>query len=113
MRRIKEVNSLIKNELSQIILKELDFPKDILTTLTRVESSKDLNQVKIYISTIPSKRVNEVFEVLNKNIYKLQKILNKRLKMRPVPRIVFKKEEKTEEADKIEKILEQLKKEKK
>ena len=110
--RIQSVNSLIKNELSQILLKEVDFPEDTLATLTRVETSTDLSQAKVYISIMPDNKINEIFEILNKNIYKLQQELNKRLKMRPVPRIVFKKEEKTEEAGKIEELLEQIKKEK-
>ena len=109
--RIQSVNSLIKNELSQILLKEVDFPEDTLATLTRVETSTDLSQAKVYISIMPDNKINEIFEILNKNIYKLQQELNKRLKMRPVPRIVFKKEEKTEEAGRIEELLEQLKKE--
>jgi len=110
--RIQSVNSLIKNELSQILLKEVDFPEDTLATLTRVETSTDLSQAKVYISIMPDNKINEIFEILNKNIYKLQQELNKRLKMRPIPRIVFKKEEKTEEAGKIEELLEQIKKEK-
>ena len=110
--RIQSVNSLIKNELSQILLKEADFPEDTLATLTRVETSTDLSQAKVYISIMPDNKINEIFEILNKNIYKLQQELNKRLKMRPTPRIVFKKEEKTEEAGKIEELLEQIKKEK-
>ena len=110
--RIQSVNSLIKNELSQILLKEVDFPEDTLATLTRVETSTDLSQAKVYISIMPDNKINEIFEILNKNIYKLQQELNKRLKMRPIPRIVFEKEEKTEEAGNIEELLEQIKKEK-
>jgi len=109
--RIQGVNSLIKNELSQILLREADFPEDTLATLTRVETSTDLSQTKIYISAMPDNEINKIFEILNRNIYKFQQELNRRLKMRPVPRIVFKKEEKTEEAGRIEELLEQLKKE--
>jgi ribosome-binding factor A len=111
--RIQSVNSLIKNELSRILLKEADFPEDVLVTLIGVDTSTDLGQAKIYISAMPDNKISEVLGILNKNIYKLQKTLDKRLRMRPVPRIVFEKEEKTKKADKVEELLERLKKEEK
>ncbi len=111
--RIQRVNSLIKNELSQILLKEIDFPKDILVTITWVEVSRNLNQAKVYISVIPKEQFDRIFKVLNKGIYNLQQKLNKRLKMRPIPRIKFVKEEKVVEAARIEELLEEIKNEEK
>ncbi len=107
--RIQKVNNLIKRELSQILLKGVDFPKDVLVTLTRVETSKDLNQAKIYVSVIPEEETAEVFETLNRRIYGLQQRLNKRLKMRPIPKIRFEKEERTSRAARIEELLEEIK----
>ncbi len=37
-KRIPQVNQLIKKELSQIILREIEFPVGVLVTLTRVET---------------------------------------------------------------------------
>ncbi|MBZ9578035.1 30S ribosome-binding factor RbfA [Patescibacteria group bacterium] len=111
--RIQRVNALIKNELSQILLKEVGFPKDTLVTITRVESSVNLNQAKIYISVMSEDNIDEVFEILNRRIYDIQQTLNRRLKMRPIPKIEFKKEEKTEEAARVEELLEEIKNEEK
>ncbi len=110
-RRIEKVNSLIQEELSNILLREVEFPKNVLVTITRVETIINLSESKVYISTIPDNNIDEVFETLNRNIYDIQQCLNKRLNMRPIPKIVFKKEEKTEQADRIEGLLEGLKKE--
>ena len=44
--RIEKVNSLIQTELSQIFLKEVDFPKNILATITRVETVPNLSETK-------------------------------------------------------------------
>lgn len=109
-KRIEKVNSLIQEEVSSILLREIEFPKNVLVTITRVETIVNLSESKVYISTIPDKSIDEVFEILNRNIYDIQQCLNKRLNMRPIPKIVFKKEEKTEEADRVEEILEGLKK---
>lgn len=107
-KRIQRVNSLIKKELSKILLRAVDFPEGALVTLTQVETSPDLIESKVYISVMPTERVDEVFKILNKIVYFLQKSLDKRLRMRPIPKIRFLKEEKTKEASKIEEILEGL-----
>ncbi len=111
--RIPRVNQLIKKELSQIILQEVDFGQEFLSTLTRVETNQDLREANVWISTIPEKNSKRVLEILNRNIYILQQKLGKRLKMRPIPKIKFLEEKKTVEASRIEKILEELKKEEK
>jgi len=110
--RIQKVNELLKRELGKIILKELEFPRDTLITITNVESSPDLREAKIWVSVIPGNQISLALQVLKKDIYNLQKKLDKRLKMRPVPRIEFLKESKSEEAQKIEEILDKIQEEK-
>lgn len=120
-KRILKVNELIKREISQILLKEVEFPKEILVTVTRVETSVDLNQVKVFLSVMSApdgnkvsetgakKQATNILQILNRQIYDIQQMLNKRLKMRPIPRIRFVEEKKTEEAGRIEEILEKIK----
>ena len=110
--RIQKVNELLKRELGKIILKELEFSRDILITITDVESSPDLREAKIWVSVMPENQISLALRVLKRNIYNLQKKLDKRLKMRPVPRIEFLKESKSEEAQKIEEILDKIREEK-
>jgi len=112
-KRVLRVNQLIKKEVSQILLKEIDFPIDTLVTITRVETSTDLNQAKVFFSCLPESQISDVFQILNRQIYDIQQILNKRLRMRPIPRIKFVEEEETKEAGKIEEVLERLKNEEK
>lgn len=109
--RVLNVNQLIKKEVSSIILREIDLNPNTIITITRVDTSPNLIQSKIYISIIPDDKFEIVFNIFKKNIYHIQQKLNKRLKMRPVPKILFVEEKKTKEAEKIEKILEELKNE--
>ena len=109
--RIEKVNALIKKELSLILLREIDFPKNALITVTRVEAVPNLSEAKIYISTMPEDKSDRVQEILKRKVYYIQQCLNKRLKMRPIPKIGFKKEGRTKQADRVEELLEQLKKE--
>ena len=108
-KRIQQVNQLIKKEISQIILREIEFPKDILVTVTRVETVSNLIESKVYVSVMPEEKTSKVFQILNRQVYELQQKLNQRLQMRPIPRIKFIEEKETKEAGKIEEILEKIK----
>jgi len=108
-KRILRVNQLIQKELSQIILREIEFPKDLLVTITRVETSPNLAETRVYISSLPEDKSEIALNSLNSQIYEVQQKLNKRLKMKIVPRIIFKMEMKTKEAGRVEEILEKIK----
>lgn len=110
--RVLRVNELIKEELGKIILQEIEFPKDFLITITRVETASNLKKAFAYISVIETKEEDEkkIFNILEKNIYRVQKELNKKLNMRPVPKIIFKQEKETKKAAIIEGLLEKIKK---
>ncbi len=110
-RRIEQVNILIQKEMGKIFLRELDFEKNILVTITDVETSLNLQLTEIKISVFPEKETKKILEFLNKNIYNFQQKLNQRLKMRPVPKISFSIESRAQSAAKIEELLEKIKNE--
>lgn len=108
-KRIERVNQLIKKELSRIILREIDFPDNVLVTLTRVDTSPNLIETKVFLSMMPENRAADILKILNKTIYGIQQALNKRLKMRPIPKIIFYQEKETPKAGRVEEILERIK----
>ncbi len=107
-RRIQQINELIKRELSQILVKEVDFPKDVLVTITRVKTSIDLKRTRVYISVIPINQSPKVFQALNREIYNLQRKINKRLQAKTIPKIEFIQEKETNRAARIEELLEKI-----
>ncbi len=109
--RSAQVQELIKQELSQIILREVEIPEGAVVTLTRTVASGNLQEAKVFISVVPDARAPEVMKILEQNVYRIQQILNERLKMRPVPRIRWIAETAGAEAQHIEELLGQLKKE--
>ena len=108
--RILRVNELIQKELGQIILREIEFPKNTLVTITRVETSPDLNQAKVYVSCLPDNQGDRMLQVLKRQGYHIQHKLNKRLETKIIPRIRFIKELKTMQDGRIEQILAKIKK---
>lgn len=106
--RIPQVNQLIKKELGRLILKEVDLPEGVLVTLTRVETASNLIEAKVYISSMPDDQLPGILSILRKNVYFLQQKLNERLKMRPIPKIIFIEEKSTREAGRVEELLEKI-----
>lgn len=102
------MNQLLKEEVSRIINKDFRTP-EVLITVTRVDTSPDLNQSKIYVSVIPEEESDKALKGLRTQIYSLQQQVNKRLNMRPVPRIRFEKDQESRKAGRVEAIIEKLK----
>lgn len=107
-RRIQRVNQLIKEELGKIISREIVFPGGTLVTITNVTTSNNLEHARIKISVMPEKERKKVIEILQKNIYHLQRLLDKRLVMRYVPQIKFEIDKTQEKVERIEKLLEKI-----
>ncbi len=106
--RILKVNELLRQELGTILLRDFESPENTIVTLTSVDTAPNLQQAKIYISVMPEEESIKVLKLLGREVYEMQQELNKRLNMRPVPRIEWLLEE-TGKAQTIEEILDKIK----
>jgi len=106
--RIDRINELIKETLASIISEEVDFASGVFVTVTRVDTSRDLRYAKVFLSVFPEKRFGDTFRMLERKMYALQGKLNKKLSMKPLPRIEFVSDKTEVEADKIEKLLKNI-----
>lgn len=106
--RIDRVNELIKEILAKIIQEEADIPPGVFLTLVKVDTSKDLRYARVFVSVFPEKKFGKTIEHLGKKIYLIQGALNKKLHMKPLPRIEFVADKTEAEADKIEKLLKKI-----
>ncbi|MDO8530070.1 MAG: 30S ribosome-binding factor RbfA [bacterium] len=106
--RIEKVNSLLEQEISKIIARDFDFT-DTLITLTHVDATANLIEARAYISVMPEEKTSHVIKVLNKGVYSVQKKINKKLNMRPIPKIMFIGDEKISEAGRVEELLAKIK----
>lgn len=102
--RSERIGSLIKEELSRMILKELEF-SGALVTITDVKVSEDKKNAIVYFSVIPSEKSERVLKVLNKFRGRLQFILQRKIEIKPMPWISFRIDRVPEQDAKIEKVL--------
>jgi len=114
-KRVKRLNSLIKEVISEVILKEVRNP-DIspLVTVTKVEITQDLFQAKVYISVIgKEEEKNKTLKALESAAGFIGVHASKKVVMKYFPTLTFILDKSVEEQMKIEKILEDIQSEKK
>lgn len=87
--KIAKVNELIKQELSQILLREEEFGQGVLASILEVKTSPDQLNATVIFSVWPDSQSQEVLKKLNAHIWQLQQFLNRRLKIHPVPKMRF------------------------
>ena len=102
--RIERVNSLIKEELGKIILKEMELD-GALVTITDIRASKNLTQAVVGISVIPSSKAGAALKMIAKNAPYLQSLLAKNIVLRPMPKIIFELDRGLEKAARVEELL--------
>ena len=107
--RIDQINNLMQKILAEMIEKDFCASRNVLVSLIRVECSGNLQEAKVFISVIPDKERENIVSILEKNAWQFQEKLNRKLRMRPVPKIIFVGDELPEQAQEVETILEKLK----
>jgi len=107
--RLQKLNSLIKEEVGKLIQEEFDFKEGVLVSVTKAETSPDITHVKISISVLPENEEVNILKELEKNIYHIQKLLNKRLVLRYVPKIRFVIDQSIKKAARIEELAKKIK----
>lgn len=106
--RPERLNNLIQEEVAALLHKELEFGLSVLVTVTRARVSSDTAHAKIFISVLPKNQTNKVLKIVNNNIYHIQQLLNKRLPIRPAPKIDFELDKGIENVENINEIMESL-----
>lgn len=108
--RLEKTNELVKQELAKIIFDE-DFGAKTLVTVLDAQTSLDGLHANIIFSVYPTKQGEWAQRKINSGVFDIQQKLNKRLNMRPVPKIRFVLDETEEEGQQIETVIKKLKKE--
>ncbi len=100
------MNILLRELIAEILERELQFPDGVLVTVTRVSTSTDMHYADVLISVLgaDSKEESAMAE-LTRNVGEVQHQMNRRVRMRPVPRITFKIDRDEKRRERIEELL--------
>ena len=105
--RMDKVNSQIKKKLMEIIQDEVDDPRLDFVSITRVDTTADLRESKVYFSVLDNDfaRIDTIFSRM-KGFLRAQ--LGKRVRLKILPQLTFVPDESikysVEICDKIEKL---------
>ena len=112
-RRVERVSSLLKKEIGMILMNDLN--DDLITqnfvSITKIELSSDLQFCKVYISSSAQyKMQKEIIDNLNSLKGLIRHSLSKRVVMRRIPEITFRKDKVMDQELTVLKVLDELKK---
>lgn len=107
--RTHRVGELIKEELSEIIQREVKDPRVGLMTITGVDVSPDLRHAIVFVSVLGSKKDKEgTLKGLQSSSGFLRKELAKRIRLKYFPDLKFEIDPSIEAGMKIDKIIRKL-----
>lgn len=109
-RRTERVNDLIRDELSDLLLREVRDPRlGGLISLTRVEVTPDLYNARVYVSIMgePAEQA-EAIRVLNAAASFFHRELKQRLQIRRVPFLVFRLDTSIQEGAEVLALMDEV-----
>src|SRR6056297_355537 len=89
-KRVRRLEELLKEEISQIIMREVKDPRIGFVSLTDVEVSGDLRHAKVFVSVYGSdEEKEETMEGLKQATGFIRKLIGERIKIYHIPEIIF------------------------
>ncbi len=108
-RRQRRVGEQIQDELSALLQREVQDPRLADVTITQVRMSPDLRRAEIYISTLGSQEEREVAAVaIRAAAGYFRRELARRLSLRFVPEMIFRRDDSMERGQRIIDLIEDL-----
>ena len=107
------VGEMVKQALGMIFLRDEAKLPNLQTreiTVTEVRMSQDLKIAKAYVLPLGGKNTEESIQKLKEYSYIIRKILSQKVIMKFLPKILFRKDESFEYAEKIENLIKQTNK---
>jgi ribosome-binding factor A len=108
-----QVNELLRQEISTIILTEMNDPRFQMVTVTGVKTSSDLHHARVFVNVHQSdaRQREETIESLQRGAGRIQHLVGKRVRIKYIPQLDFVYDDRLDYAENIYKTLENLKKE--
>jgi len=107
------VGEMIRQSLSMIFMRnEAKVPKfeTKTITVTEVRMSQDLKIAKAYVLPLGGKDTETTIKVLKEYSFLIRKVLSQKVIMKFLPKLLFRKDESFEYAEKIENLIKQTNK---
>lgn len=111
-RRVSRVSSLIKREISQMLMNDIkdDRVGAGMVSVTDVDVSNDLQHAKIFVSIYGTEEAKaETMEGLKSSTSFVRRELGQRIRLRRTPEVMFLQDDSLERGDRMIDLLNQIK----
>lgn len=108
-KRSRRVADLLKEEISEIIMRRLKDPRLGFVTVVDVSVTDDLKLARVYVSTLKDEEKAHTIEILQSAKSFIRSELSKRLRMKTVPELEFRVDTSIEYGSRIDKLLREIK----
>ena len=109
--KIERINSSLQEQISYILATEVKNPDIKFVTITGVKTASDLGSAKVYFTVLDNEKRKQTLDALKGASGFIRKELCDRVEIRKMPEISFVYDTSIEYGNKIEQILEEIKKE--
>jgi ribosome-binding factor A len=107
--RPTRVGEQIREDLAELLAREVHDPGIGFLTITRVDVTPDLQNARVYYTTLGDARARkESVRALERATPFLRRQLGRRLRLRRIPELQFFFDESIERQDRVERILQEL-----
>ena len=98
------VGELLRKEIADILIRN-DFHNGFLNkisvTVSQVIVTPDMKWARTFVMSLGGENIQETMHGLNKNVYKIQKIVASKIKLRRMPKIIFLEDKTFDYANKL------------
>ena len=98
------VGELLRKEIADILIKNNfhnSFLNKISVTVSQVIVTPDMKWARTFVMSLGGENIQETMNGLNKNVYKIQKIVASKIKLRRMPKIIFLEDKTFDYANKL------------
>jgi ribosome-binding factor A len=107
--RLKRIEDRVQQELSTMLIREVNDPRLKQIFVTGVKIDRELTHANVYVSAVEgASRSGEILAGLNSASGFLRRELSARVELRSFPKLIFHWDPTPENADHIEKLLAEL-----
>lgn len=105
--RMRRVNEVMREVISEALATELQDPRIGFVTVTAVETSPDLRSARVYVSVLGDEREREdTLAGLRSSHGVLQSLIARETRMKRTPTLTFHYDESIERGQRVTKLLE-------
>jgi len=107
--RLKRINQLLRQEISQILRSDLPEQDLGLVSIPEVRVSGDLKTARVFVSSVGSAAARQqAVATLTAHRREIQYLVGSRIRLRETPHLLFVADDSIERGDRVLRILEEL-----